>query len=158
MSIEEEYKIARKNGYIDEHGVLSHSAMVILDEFETYLVKTKKVVTTSVLGEDFLAKINEYREIFPNMRFPSGEVARQNIQELKDKFIWFFKTYPEFTWDLVLDATQYYIIQKRLTNFQYTMSSSYFIKKMDVSKSISSKLADYCQMIKDDPSILTRAI
>jgi len=132
--------------------------MTMLDEFETYLVKTKKVVTTSVLGEDFITKINEYREIFPDGKFPSGELARQNTQELKDKFIWFFKTYQEFNWDLVLDATQYYIIQKRLVNFQFTMSSSYFIKKMDIHKTVSSKLADYCQMIKDDPSILTRAI
>jgi hypothetical protein len=132
--------------------------MVVLDEFETYLVKTKKVVASAVLGDDFLDKINEYREMFPIGRFPSGEVARQNVQELKDKFIWFFKTYPEFSWDLALDATQYYLIQKRLVNFQYTMSSSYFIKKMDVHKVVSSKLADYCQMIKDDPTILTRAI
>jgi len=131
--------------------------MNILEEFETFLVKTKKAVTSSVLGEDFLGKLNEYRELFPVGKFPSGEVARQTVRELKDKFVWFFKTYPEFSWDLVLDATQYYLMQKQLTAYQYTMTSSYFIKKMDVHKNVTSKLADYCQMIQDDPTILTRA-
>lgn len=128
-----------------------------MEEFETFLVKTKKAITSSVLGENFLEKLKEYRELFPVGKFPSGEVARQTVQELKDKFVWFFKTYPEFSWDLVLDATQYYLIQKQLTAFQYTMTSSYFVKKMDVHKNVTSKLADYCQMIQDDPTILTRA-
>ena len=156
--MEDEYKIAKEKGYIDKLGVLSDIAVNILEEYETFLVKTKKTVTSTVLGEVFLEKIQEYRELYPTGKFPSGEVARQTVHELKDKFVWFFKTYPEFSWDLVLDATQYYLMTKRLTNFQFTMTSSYFIKKMDVHKTVTSKLADYCQMILDDPSILTRAV
>jgi hypothetical protein len=147
--------MALKAGYIDSEGTLTSGALVILNEFETFLVKTKKKVTKEVLGEDFLEKVKIYREMFPAKRLPSGELARQTPNELKDKFIWFFKTFPEYNWDLVLDATDYYVYTKSLKDFEYTMTSSYFIKKTDPrSKETSSKLADHCQMIIDDPSLL----
>ena len=93
--------------------------------------------------------------MFPAKRLPSGELARQTPNELKDKFVWFFKTYPEYDWGMVLDATDYYVYTKSLKNFEYTMTSSYFIKKTDPrTKETSSKLADHCQMILDEPSLL----
>jgi len=147
--------IALQAGYIDLEGNLSPAAILILNEFETFLVKTKKKVTKEVLGEDFMDKVKIYREIFPAKRLHSGELARQTPNELKDKFIWFFKTYPEYDWGMVFDATDYYVYLKSLKNFEYTMTSSYFIKKTDPrTKETSSKLADHCQMIIDDPSLL----
>jgi hypothetical protein len=147
--------MALKAGYIDLEGNLSPAAILILNEFETFLIKTKKKVTKEVLGEDFMDKVRIYREMFPAKRLPSGELARQTPNELKDKFVWFFKTYPEYDWGMVLDATDYYVYTKSLKNFEYTMTSSYFIKKTDPrTKETSSKLADHCQMILDEPSLL----
>ncbi len=120
-----------------------------------FLVKTKKKVTTEVLGPDFTDRIKEYREIFPSKRLPSGQLARQSAEELKQKFIWFFKTYPEYDWDLVLDATDYYNAVFEKKGYMYMATSSYFIKKTDpTSKETTSKLADYCQEILDNPKIL----
>jgi hypothetical protein len=144
---------AQQRGHIEPDGKLSEGAVFILDEFETFLVKTKKIVASEVLGDDGLAKIKEYRLIFPSERLPSGEFARTNIPDLKKKFIWFFKTYPEFDWDLVLNATDYYKHLKEKEGFKFMMNSSYFIQKTDPTTKIArSALADMCQNILDDPN------
>lgn len=151
-----ERMLAEHKGLIDDTGKLTNKAAVILNEFETYLVKTKKKVASEVLGADMNERITEYREIWPAKRLPSGELARQNVQELKDKFVWFFKNYPEYDWDLVLDATDYYNEVFRKKNYMYMATSSYFIKKTNPqTKEVSSKLADYCQQIIDNPKLLT---
>ena len=152
---EGEKMICQSKGLLDENNNLTNKAAMILNEYETFLVKTKRKVTTAVLGEDFNERIKEYRELWPSKRLPSGELARQSTQELKDKFIWFFKTYPEFDWDLILDATEYYNEVFRRKNYMYMATSSYFIKKTNTTtKEISSKLADYCQEILDNPKLL----
>ncbi len=108
-----------------------------------------------MLGEDFLDRVKEYRDAFPGKRLPSGELARQSVQELKDKFVWFFKTYPEYDWDLVLDATDYYNIVYERKQYKFMVTSSYFIKKTNPqTKETTSKLADYCQELLDNPGIL----
>jgi hypothetical protein len=152
---EVEKQICLQRNLIDAEGNLTNEGAVILNEFETHLVKTKKKVATEVLGTDVNERIKEYREIWPAKRLPSGELARQSNQELKDKFVWFFKNYPEYDWDLVLDATDYYNEVFKKKNYQYMATSSYFIKKTNpLTKEVSSKLADYCQEIIDNPSIL----
>lgn len=147
--------IANAKGFIDENRNLSPLALQIVNEFETYLVKKKTKVTKEVLGEDFINKVYEYRTAWPKRRLPSGELARQSIEELKDKFVWFFKTYPEYDWNLVLDATDYYNIIYEKKQYMYMVTSSYFIKKTNPqTKETTSKLADYCQQILDNPDIL----
>jgi hypothetical protein len=142
-------------GLIDSKSELTAQGTKILNEFETYLVKRKKKITEAVLGPDFLEKVKEYREAWPSKRLPSGELARQSVNELKDKMVWFFKTYPEYDWDLVLDATDYYNILFEKQQYKYMVTSSYFIKKTDpISKETRSKLADFCQEILDNPDIL----
>jgi hypothetical protein len=150
-----EASICKIKGFIDEEGNITNLGAVILNEFETFLVKTKAKVTKEVLGENFLDKVKEYREAWPSKRLPSGELARQSVQELKDKLVWFFKTYPEYDWDLVLDATDYYNILYERKQYQYMMTSSYFIKKTDPrTRETRSKLADYCQELLDNPRLV----
>ena len=150
---------AHAKGLIDDKGVLTPTAIVVLDEFETFLVKTKKKVTADVLGDGFLDNIKIYREIFPTGFLPHGEVARQSVEELKLKFIWFFKTYPDFDWPLIHEATNYYRFLKGKDGFKYMATSSYFIQKTDPkTKMVKSTLADYCQLLKDDPDIIHREV
>jgi hypothetical protein len=147
--------ICMAKGFITENGELTNLGATILNEFETYLVKRKKTITREVLGEDFAERVNEYRDAWPKKRLPSGELARQSVQELKDKFVWFFKTYPEYTWDLILDATDYYNLVYEKKSYQYMVTSSYFIKKTNaMTKEITSKLADTCQELLDNPNLL----
>ena len=148
---------AHNRGLVDESGALTQQAVVVLNDFETFLVKTKKKVTSDVLGQDFLDNIKAYREIFPTGFLPHGEVARQSVEELKLKFIWFFKTYPDFNWPLILEATNYYRFLKEKDGFKFMATSSYFIQKTDnKTRMVKSSLADYCQLLKDDPDIIHR--
>lgn len=144
-------------GYLSPDGKLSEAALSLLDEFETLLVKTKRTVAYDILGEQADDKINAYRLLFPSMRLGSGMLARQPLKDLKDRFVWFFKTYPDYDWDLVLDAAQYYVMLKQRENWQYMICSMYFIQKVDNNKSSRSELAGYCQMILDNPDILINA-
>jgi hypothetical protein len=154
-----EANICRAKGYVNEQGELTQKALMILDEFETFLVKTKKKVATEVLGDQFLDKIAYYRELFPPKALPSGSMARQSVEELKKKFIVFFKTYPQYNWPLVHLATDYYIFEKEKNGYMYMMNSSYFIQKTDnVSKTTKSELADHCQFLLDNPDILKPAL
>jgi hypothetical protein len=147
---EPEKIICQAKGLVDDKGNLTNKGAMVLNEYETFIVKTKKKVASEVLGSDMNERINEYREIFPAKRLPSGELARQSVSELKEKFVWFFKTYPEYDWDLVLDAADDYNKLFKMKNYQYMATSSYFIKKMNSQKEVTSKLADYCQQILDE--------
>lgn len=148
--------IAYSKGLLDDNGILTSKALVILEEFETFLVKTKKKVTTEVLGENFLDQINTYRMMFPAGTLPTGAVARSTVQEIKDKFVWFFKKYPEFNWDTVLEATNYYMyLKNNPESRKYMMNASALIQKTDtLTKTVKSTLAEYCQMIIDDPDVI----
>ena len=158
IDVDAEREFATNRGHIGQDGKLTPGALFILDEFETLLAKTKKRVASEILGTDAFNAITTYRNMFPAQKLPSGELARQSVQELKDKFVWFFKTYPEFDWDLVLDATDYYVYTKQKDGYLYMINSSYFIQKTDPRTKISrSALADHCQMILDNPEILKTA-
>ena len=54
INAEAESNICKLKGFITEEGEITNLGNVILNEFETYLVKTKKKVTKEVLGEDFM--------------------------------------------------------------------------------------------------------
>jgi hypothetical protein len=157
-----ELLMCQKIGVIDMSRELTLIGLQALEEFKTFQTKTKIKVTAEVLGKDFLDKVKEYLKIFPGSetldkgRIPtSKELARQGIDEIKDKLVKFRKAYPEYNWDTILDATEYYVYLKSLEGYNYMVTSSYFIKKIDPrTKEFSSKLADYCQLITDDPNIL----
>jgi hypothetical protein len=146
-----EILICQAKKLLDEHGNLTNKGAMVLDEFEMFTVKTKKKVASEILGSDMNERITEYREVWPSKRLPSGELARQSVQELKEKFVWFFKTYPEYDWDLILDATEEYNDLYKKKNYLYMVTSSYFIKKTNPqTKEVTSKLADCCQQILDE--------
>jgi len=142
-----EKNICELKGLITDKGVLTYKGLTILQEFETFLVKTKKIVTTAVLGEDCEEMINKYKEYFPK-RLATGP-GRQSVRELKQKFVWFFKNHPEYTWDDVLEAANYYRYECAQRNNEFMANSSNFIKKDTMSKESVSKLADYCQLVID---------
>jgi hypothetical protein len=154
IDVQKERIACHAQGLVDGQNNITETGLIILNEFETFLVKTKKQVAAEVLGPNAMDKIKEYRELFPAKRLPSGELARQSPQELKEKFIWFFKTYPGISWDEILDAAEYYNAVYKKKGYMYMATSSYFIKKQKEDKTISSKLADYCLEIAENPRLL----
>lgn len=120
----------------------------VINSLESYITIAKKKTNSTLMGPDFAKKIDEYRELFPAMKLPSGKPARQNVKALTESFKWFFETY-EFTWDQILDATRMYVNEYRDKDYLYMMTSQYFISKQDKNKVKHSALADYCDMIVD---------
>jgi len=146
---------AQACGYLDKEGKLTDKAIAVLDSMEAEVKNKKGRNIQDILGPDYLDKIKEYREYFPGQRLSHGELARQSVNELKEKFVWFFKTYTDYDWDIVLDAAKYYTIIKEREGYQYMTTSAYFIKKTDPrTKDTTSKLADFCQLILDNPEVL----
>ena len=127
---------------------------MILRKYDNYFVKAKKKTNIQLMGKDFLDKINEYRNIFPAGKLPSGKPARVNVRSLETNFRWFFEEYSH-DWDTIIKATKMYVNQYEENDFNYMMTSQYFIAKQDKHKVKTSTLADYCDMIIDGVSEIT---
>lgn len=135
-------------GFIEQDGSLSIYANKVIARFENYFIKAKKRTSIQLMGKEFLKRINEYRDIFPAGKLPSGKPARVNVKTLENSFRWFFENY-DFSWDEVIDATSMYVNSYRDNDYMYMKTSQYFISKQDKSKVRTSDLADYCDMVRD---------
>ena len=120
----------------------------IISKFENYFIKAKKRTSIQLMGKKFNLKLNEYREIFPAGKLPSGKPARVNVKSLENSFRWFFENY-DFSWDEIMHAAKMYVNEYRDKNYMYMKTSQYFIAKEGKNKVKSSDLADYCDMIRD---------
>jgi hypothetical protein len=120
----------------------------VISKFENYFIKAKKRTSIQLMGKSFNLKLNEYREIFPAGKLPSGKPARVNIKSLENSFRWFFENY-DFSWNEVMNATKMYVNEYRDKEYMYMKTSQYFIAKEGKNKVKSSDLADYCDMIRD---------
>ena len=127
---------------------MSAEAKSLIVHLDNYFTKAKKKTDAQLMGQDFVDKINTYREIFPNIKLPSGKPARVNVKMLSESFRWLFETY-DYTWEQIIKATKMYVNEYRDAQYMYMQTSQYFICKQDKHKVKSSTLADYCDMIKD---------
>jgi len=131
-----------------ENGELTSKGKKIIVRFENYFIKSKKRTSIQLMGKKFSTRLNEYREVFPPGKIPSGKPARVNIKTLENSFRWFFENY-DFSWDEIIDATKMYVNEYRDKEYMYMKTSQYFIAKEGKNKVKSSDLADYCDMIRD---------
>ena len=127
---------------------MSAEAKSLMVHLDNYFTKAKKKTDAQLMGQDFVDKINIYREVFPNIKLPSGKPARVNVKMLSESFRWIFETY-DYTWEQIIKATKMYVNEYRDAQYMYMQTSQYFICKQDKHKVKSSTLADYCDMIRD---------
>jgi hypothetical protein len=59
--------------------------------------------------------------------------------------MWFFETYPEYNWEMILNVTKKYVDVTLENDVRYLQSSKYFIKKQDKNLEITSKVL-LCQV------------
>ena len=134
------------NKWINSDKQLTPKAISLLDEIGLFFKKTKKKTSSDILGEDFMSKITQYVELFPNKKLSSGKYARVNPKNLEISFKWFFENY-DYDWDTVLNATVKYINDYASKNYEYMRTAQYFIRKQNIDKTFESDLATYCQLI-----------
>jgi len=143
-----ELRSLKGKGWILENGELSGKAQRIVKEVEGFFKRAQKKSNEIIMGNDFEKKIALYNNLWPKMRLPSGKAARSGLKNLEPGFRWFFENY-EFTWEQVLEATNYYLDDRERENWNYTKTSQYFVRKQQTDKSWQSELADVCQLIAD---------
>ena len=139
------------NGYLEKKDgqyIMTQSAKLICVKLDNYFIKAKKKTDIQLMGKNFVDSINDYREVFPAKKLPSGKPARNNVKALGEAFKWFFETY-DHSWDQIHEATRMYVNEYRDAEYMYMQTSQYFICKQDKHKVKSSTLADYCDMIRD---------
>ena len=136
-------------GYLnleDDVYKLTPQAKLLMVRLDNYFIKAKKKTDIQLMGKDHVDKINNYREIFPAKKLPSGKPARNNVKALGEAFRWFFETY-DYSWEDVIKATRMYVNEYRDADYLYMQTSQYFICKQDKHRVKHSTLADYCDMI-----------
>jgi hypothetical protein len=103
--------------------------------------KRESVIDTS----DWDTRIKEFMELFPKGRKESTSLTfRSNPKELTERFKWFFKTYPDYNWEHVMNATKLYVDSFKDTDYTYMQTSKYFVCKRDKNQMWLSTLADIC--------------
>jgi len=117
-------------------------------KYNNYFIKGKKKTNSILMGKDYIKKVEEWRELWPAKKLPSGKPARTNVRTLTNNFKWFFENY-DYSWDEIFKATNKYIDQYELTDYLYMKTSQYFIAKSDSSRVKISELADCCDMLKE---------
>lgn len=144
-----ECKRLQSEGWLDENLHLTSKSIIFIEEINSFFRKSKKKTSQSLMGENFLEKIKEYVNIFPNKKLSSGKYARVNSKNLEHSFKWFFETY-DYDWDTIITATQKYVDDYSLKNYEFMRTAQYFIRKQNIDKSFDSDLATYCELIKSD--------
>lgn len=125
---------------------MTKEAKVLLTEASKLFLKNAKDIHDE-LGTEFAKNVKKYRDLFP-AGIQHGRALRTSTTDLAPRFVWFFKTFPAITWDMIFRATESYIdsFGRDLT---YCKNSSYFIKKDDKSKSTISDLATWCENLEE---------
>lgn len=128
-----------------EANSLTSKSALLIKELDSYFTASKKKSAANIMGENYSKKIDEYLEIFPKFKLPSGKYARSDKKNLENNFKWFFETH-DYSWDTILGATNMYVDEYERTGYKYMRTSQYFIRKQNaIEKTFESELANYCE-------------
>lgn len=136
-----ELRHLKQFNYLDRNLNMTIHGVELIKKVEKIFEQTKSKPAT--LDKDF---IDEYYEMWPKGKLPSGKYARVDKKNLETAFKWFFKTY-EYSRETILKATALYLDNYETQGWKFMRTSQYFIRKVENDKSISSELADYCNTI-----------
>jgi hypothetical protein len=137
-----ELKHLRQFYYLDKNNNITILGVEMIKKVE----KVFGMVSHKDTGDERKG-IDEYYEMWPRIKLPSGKYARSDKKNLESAFKWFFKTYP-YSWDTVLKATALYLDHYETNGWMYMRTSQYFIRKIASDKTVTSELADYCSTVE----------
>jgi len=141
--------ICQQQGLLDLNYKLTDKAKGILLQTDALFKKVKARLSSELMGENYMEQVKAYHEMFPKGKHPDMNYRyRTTVKELADKFAWFFQQNQGYDWTLVMDATRVYLFEMGKNNHKLTSTDSNFIRKTDtITKSVKSKLADYCELL-----------
>ena len=138
----------QSNNWLTEDLVLTEKSIIFIQEIDSYFKKSKKKTSSTLMGDSFLDQIKLYNEIFPNRKLSSGKYARVNVKTLENSFRWFFENY-DYSWEVLLKATEKYVDEYSIRNYEYMRTAQYFVRKQNTDKTWDSELATYCDLIEN---------
>lgn len=138
----EELEYLKKKQYLDVSGILTTKALSLLDECNKLFIIPKNKKKNSYITPEFIQNLQEFREIFPNKKLPSGKAARTNFDDLKRKMVEFMIKYPQYDWNTILDATENYVETYRKADYMFMKTAGYYIMKNN-----ESDLATDCELL-----------
>jgi hypothetical protein len=138
----------KRDNWLNDNLTLTHKSFIFIEEINSFFKKTKKKTSQALLGQDFTDKIKGYVEIFPNRKLTSGKYARVNVKNLETSFRWFFENY-DYEWETIMSATEKYVDEYSIRNYEFMRTAQYFIRKQTLDKSFESELANYCDQINN---------
>lgn len=147
-----DHKALLKESYINNNSDVTNEGEKIVTTLNNYFKINKKKTSKQLLGKAGALNISQYRDIFPKGKLPSGVPGRNNVKILTENFRWFFAEY-NYSWEEIIKATKMYVNEFQKNNYMYMQNSQYFISKQDKHKVKTSKLADYCDMLRDGITI-----
>ena len=129
---------------------ITDKGLHVIREVEKIIGKMKQPKKTEVPFSEWEEKIEQYNMLFPRGKKEGSSVAfRTTPKELFERFRWFFKEYPEYTWEDVMNATEKYLKPfEDTSDYRFMQTSKYFIKKEDKGKNFTSTLATMCYNMK----------
>lgn len=117
------------------------------DEIEVVTpVKAKKKSAEST--KDVANWIKDWLKLWPTKR-ADGSLIRSGSGVCRNKMNIFVENNPEFTKDIIYEATKLYLENEEAKGWQYTNAASNFISKQEAPRSIirDSKLEAYCNLV-----------
>lgn len=131
---DQELDWAEEKGYIK--GFRAKTEIIVRPEF-LKLAKIDKRV------EEMNSWIEEWCNLFPeNIKNGAGMPVKSDVQTCARKMIWFLKEYKQYTKDDIFEVTQMYLLDRKNKNYEYTITSEYFINKDKKSSPMANLLAD----------------
>jgi hypothetical protein len=122
---------------------LTSKGELIFKEFVKSAPSNEKLVPYKV------AWIEEYYDLFPKGIKSGGFYVRSSIQDCSNKMFKFLNDNPQFTKDIILEATKSYIKDCEARNYDKMKLAPYFIVK-DGTSMLSGYCEAYVQGINDN--------
>jgi hypothetical protein len=106
-------------------------------------IKAKTLDLFEDKHDDFSFFVETYRNLFPKgVKSGNGTPIRGDKHGVAKKMEWFLRTYPEYSKNIILEATTQYVkeMSRKMPAYAYMSQADYFIQKDNLSK-----LAAYCE-------------
>jgi hypothetical protein len=125
MILEMEKRKLQKKGFLDVNKLPTNRVR----EFNLFENLLSTPVPEKTKEEDEMdTKIKVFIDLFPATRLPSGQMARQGLKIVKQKFKKFFQLYA-YDWEVIYQATRNYVAYYEKKEYNYMRNCAYFILK-----------------------------
>lgn len=149
INLHMELRQLKAGGWVDDENSITDQGRKVLEELEGLYGEGSSRASPAKGFKPSEEQVTDYLMIFPEGKLPSGKHARVHPSNLVDAFAWFFRRY-DYSWGIVMIATQMYVDEYCLRNYEFMRTSQYFIRKQNTDKTWQSELANYCDSAISD--------